>query len=127
MTERNPVGWFEIYVKDMERAKAFYEKVFDLKLQKLAQSGSSLENMWAFPMHRDGSGATGALAKMDGGPSGAGGTIVYFVTKDCAETAKRAAKNGGKIMKDKFSIGEYGNISLITDPDGNVIGAHSMN
>ena len=23
----NPVGWFEIYVQDMERAKAFYEAV----------------------------------------------------------------------------------------------------
>ena len=25
----NPVGWFEIYVEDMDRAKAFYEAVFD--------------------------------------------------------------------------------------------------
>ena len=24
----NPVGWFEIYVQDMNRAKAFYESVF---------------------------------------------------------------------------------------------------
>lgn len=24
---RNPVGWFEIYVTDMARAKAFYETV----------------------------------------------------------------------------------------------------
>lgn len=24
----NPVGWFEIYVQDMERAKKFYETVF---------------------------------------------------------------------------------------------------
>ena len=24
----NPVGWFEIYVNDMPRAKAFYEQVF---------------------------------------------------------------------------------------------------
>ncbi len=126
MAERNPVGWFEIYVKDIERAKAFYEAVFDVKLQKLPQSGSSLENMWAFPMHRDGSGSTGALAQMNGAPVGAGGTIIYFVSKDCAATAKRATKHGGKIMKDKFSIGEYGNVALIADPDGNVIGAHSM-
>ena len=126
MAERNPVGWFEIYVKDIERAKAFYEAVFDVKLQKLPQSGSSLENMWAFPMHRDGNGSTGALAQMKDAPVGAGGTIVYFVTKDCADAAKRAARHGGKIMKDKFSIGEYGNVALIADPDGNVIGAHSM-
>ena len=126
MTERNPVGWFEIYVTDMERAKAFYEAVLGVKLEKLPQSGASLDNMWAFPMHRDGGGSAGALAKMNGAPVGAGGTIVYFTTKDCAETAKSAAKHGGKIMKDKFSIGQYGNIALIADPDGNVIGAHSM-
>ena len=24
----NPVGWFEIYVQDINRAKAFYEAVF---------------------------------------------------------------------------------------------------
>ena len=31
----NPVGWFEIYVQDMDRAKKFYETVFEAKLQKL--------------------------------------------------------------------------------------------
>ncbi len=32
---RNPVGWFEIYVNDMPRAKAFYEAVFATTLQPL--------------------------------------------------------------------------------------------
>ena len=29
----NPVGWFEIYVQDMPRAKAFYEAVFQGTLE----------------------------------------------------------------------------------------------
>ena len=29
---RNAVGWFEIYVKDMDRARKFYEAVFGVKL-----------------------------------------------------------------------------------------------
>jgi predicted enzyme related to lactoylglutathione lyase len=29
----NPVGWFEIYVQDMERAKAFYEAVPEKRFQ----------------------------------------------------------------------------------------------
>ena len=29
----NVVGWFEIYVQDMPRAKAFYEAVFQVKLE----------------------------------------------------------------------------------------------
>lgn len=125
-TERNPVGWFEIYVRDMPRAKEFYEKALGLTLTKLKQSGDSLDDMWAFPMHRDGNGAAGALAKMEGAPVGAGGTIVYFVCEDCAASAKQAERAGGKIMKDKFSIGDYGNIALVTDLDGNIIGLHSM-
>ena len=31
----NPVVWFEIYVQDMRRAKAFYEAVLAVKLDKL--------------------------------------------------------------------------------------------
>ena len=124
----NPVGWFEIYVKDMNRARRFYESVFELKLEQLKQSGSSagLSDMWTFPMQRGGKGAAGALAKMENGPSGAGGTIVYFMSADCAVQAKRAASNGGKIVKDKFSIGEHGHIALVSDTEGNMIGIHSM-
>jgi hypothetical protein len=38
----------------------------------------------------------------------------------------RAKEAGGHIVKDKFSIGDYGNIALVSDPDGNVVGFHSM-
>ena len=125
-TARNPVGWFEIYVNDMDRAKEFYEKALGVSLTLLPQSGGSLENMWAFPMHRDGSGAAGALAKMEGAPVGVGGTIVYFVCDDCADAAKRAKQAGGHVVKEKFSIGDYGSIALVSDLDGNVMGFHSM-
>jgi predicted enzyme related to lactoylglutathione lyase len=33
---------------------------------------------------------------------------------------------GGHIVKDKFSIGDYGNIARVSDPDGDVVGFHSM-
>jgi predicted enzyme related to lactoylglutathione lyase len=121
---RNPVGWFELYVQDMPRAKAFYEGVFATKLERLDDNGT-LE-MWAFPMKPDANGASGALVRMAGFPSGGNSTIVYFVCEDCANEAKSAAAKGGKIFKDKFSIGEYGFIALVTDTEGNMIGLHSM-
>ena len=122
-TIRNPVGWFEIYVQDVERAKAFYEKTFDVKLERLE---SPEVELWAFPMNREGSGCAGALVKMDGKDSGIGGTIVYFPGDDCAAMAERALKNGGRIQNEKKSIGDYGFIAHVLDTEGNLIGLHSM-
>ena len=119
----NPVSWFEIYVQDMERAKAFYEAVFGIQLTKL--EGTEFE-MWAFPMHQDGSGASGALAKIRGYPSGANSVVVYFSCADCAVEAERAVKSGGQIETGKKSVGQYGHIALVIDTEGNLIGLHSM-
>lgn len=35
-TQYNPVGWFEIYVHDMERARKFYEEVFQVRLEDMS-------------------------------------------------------------------------------------------
>jgi len=120
---RNAVGWFEIYVQDMERAKAFYEKTFEVKLEPLP---SPIVKMFAFPMQPDKPGCPGALVKMEGFEASGNGTIVYFSSEDCAVESARAAKNGGKVCKEKFSIGEYGFISLVNDTEGNLIGLHSL-
>ena len=119
----NPVGWFEIYVQDMPRAKAFYERVFAIQLTRLESPGIE---MWAFPMVENACGAPGALVKMDGCPSGGNSTIVYFSSADCAVEEKRASENGGRTFKEKFSIGPYGFIALVADTEGNMIGLHSM-
>lgn len=39
-TINNPVGWFELYVSDMNRAKIFYEKVFNRPLSDLPMPGA---------------------------------------------------------------------------------------
>lgn len=119
----NPVIWFEIYVQDMDRAKAFYESVFEVTLQQLNSPGIDL---WSFPMAMDRTGAGGALAKMEGVPSGGNSTIIYFSCSDCAVEAERAAKHGGQVHREKMSIGEYGFIALILDTEGNMIGLHSL-
>jgi hypothetical protein len=120
---KNPVGWFEIYVQDMERARAFYEAVFDEKLSKLDTPGIEL---WAFEMQNDGYGTAGALVKMPGVQSGGNSVLVYFKCEDCAIEAAKVTKAGGRIEKDKFSIGQYGFIALVFDTEGNMIGLHSM-
>ena len=39
----NPVGWFEIYVADMARARAFYTAVFGRELTALPEIGEDGE------------------------------------------------------------------------------------
>jgi predicted enzyme related to lactoylglutathione lyase len=121
--KNNPVGWFEIYVQDLERAKKFYETVFQLKLQKLNSPGME---MWAFPMEMERWGAGGSLVRMDGYASGGNSTLVYFSCADCAQEESRVTGAGGRIQRGKMSIGEYGFISLVFDTEGNMIGLHSM-
>ncbi len=120
----NPVGWFEIYVQDMNRAKRFYEAVFQLKLEKLMEDQEM--EMWSFPMAMDRFGASGALVKMQGFPSGGNSTLVYFSCTDCAVEAGRIVASGGRIQKEKVSIGQYGFIALGFDTEGNMFGLHSM-
>lgn len=119
----NPVSWFELYVNDMARARAFYETVFDVTLEQLPVEGMEY---WSFPMEDGRYGAGGALAKMDGIGPGGGGTLVYFNCADCAVEEGRVEGAGGRVVRPKTSIGQFGFISLVTDSEGNVIGLHSM-
>ena len=120
----NPVGWFEIYVQDMGRARAFYEAVFNVTLEKL---NAEQPELWKFAQSMTSYGASGALASVEGMPSGGNSTLVYFTCADCAEELSRVEQAGGKVMKEKFSIGEYGFVALAFDTEGNLIGLHSLN
>lgn len=119
----NPVVWFEIYVQDMPRAKAFYGAVFGIEFSPI-QTGD-LE-MWSFPGEPVRPGSVGALVRMEGVPSGGSGTLVYFGCADCAVEESRVAAAGGRVFRPKMSIGEFGFITLAVDPDGNMFGLHSM-
>ena len=121
--KNNPVGWFEIYVQDIERAKKFYQSVFEVTLERLESPGVE---MWAFPMQRDAMGITGSLVRMEGVPSGGNSVLVYFMCADCAVHADRVRAAGGRVTREKMSIGQYGFIALAVDSEGNMIGLHSM-
>lgn len=126
MTTNNPIAWFEIYVQDMPRAKAFYETVLQTSFTPMADPTDSGLEMLGFPSSAEEYGAPGALVKMEGVPSGFCGTLVYFKCDDCGVVATRAVENGGKIFKEKMPIGQYGFIALVYDTEGNMIGLHSM-
>ncbi len=121
---RNAVGWFEIYVKDMGRARKFYETVLEVKLEELQAPFPDIE-MYCFPMFEDGPGAAGALVKKEGLSSDGMGVLIYFSSKDCAVEAARVGDNGGRLVQDKMAIGIYGYIAIAVDTEGNMFGIHS--
>jgi predicted enzyme related to lactoylglutathione lyase len=126
---KNVVNWFEIYTSDFARAKKFYTEVFKHELTDLPMGGSDNhpEMEYAtFPSNESGFGTSGALVKIDMAKPGMGGTLVYFATEEINEELSRVEAAGGKIIRAKQDIGEYGFIALIEDTEGNMIGLHSM-
>lgn len=123
----NPVGWFEIYVNDMHRAKLFYETILQTKLEELPTPSEDMSfQMYSFPSDMTSYGSGGTIVKMDGFNAGGNSTIIYFTSEDCAVEESRIVAAGGKIFKSKMSIGEYGFIVLATDTEGNMFGIHSL-
>ncbi|WCL50320.1 VOC family protein [Leptospira sp. GIMC2001] len=125
MSQQNAIGWFDIYVKDMERATKFYEAILNQKLEKLEDPTGETE-MMIFPADMKSYGASGALVKSPHSNPGVGGTMVYFSVKDCNIEGAKVAKAGGKLVRPKFSIGDFGWVTLLEDSEGNLFGLNSM-
>ena len=120
--KRNPVNWFEIYVQDMARARKFYETVLGVELRPMETDLP----MCGFPEEPDAPGCAGALVHFEGVPSGGNSVMVYFSCGDCAVEGARVADAGGKLEREKMSIGQYGFITLASDTEGNMFGLHSL-
>jgi uncharacterized protein len=120
------VGWFDIYVEDMDRAQAFYEQVLATTLLPMDDPSNPTAQMRAFGDDITSHGAGGALVKLDYARPGPGGSMVYFSCEDCAVEEARVSAAGGSIVRPKFSIGGHGFVSIINDTEGNMVGLHSM-
>lgn len=125
MAKTNAIGWFDIYVSDMERATAFYESVLGQKLEAMGDPTGETQ-MMSFPTDMGIYGAGGALVKSEYAKLGVGGAMVYFSVEDCAVEEMRVEAAGGKLIRPKFSIGDFGWVSLCQDTEGNLFGLSSM-
>ena len=119
------IGFFDIYVTDMDRAQAFYETVLDTKLDTMGDPNDPNVEMRAFGDDFTSHGAGGALVKLEFATPGPGGSMVYFSCDDCAIEEARVEAAGGSIVQAKYAIGDHGFVSVVTDTEGNMIGLHS--
>ncbi len=122
-THVNPVGWFEIPVSNLERAKEFYEGSLDIDM-KLFEPGE-FRMAW-FPVAHGATGSTGALMESESYVPSHEGTMVYIEVDDIEEVLKRVVKQGGRVIRGKMSIGEFGFVGHFEDSEGNRVGLHSV-
>lgn len=119
---KHPVGYFEIPVNDLERARKFYEGVFSCSLEQAIIDNNE---MALFAFHDQAMGITGALVKGDSYIPSKEGSRLYFNTDDLDETLARVLAGGGAVLYPKTSIGDLGWVAEFEDTEGNCIALHS--
>ena len=118
----NTVVWFEIPVKDLNRAVKFYSQVLGVEVQPV-EAGP---NKMAFFPFAPGV-ASGALVESKENSPNEKGTLVYLNGgDDLSLPLKRVDVAGGKILQGKTGIGDHGFIAIFKDTEGNRVALHSM-
>ena len=119
----NMVGWFEIPVNDMDRAKQFYETVFNVEIN-IHDFGGLL--MGWFPDRGEVHGAQGTLIKQDTYIPSKKGVLIYFLSDNLQNELDRVVIAGGEIYQPKTQISpEHGYMGAFIDSEGNRIALHS--
>lgn len=117
----NPVNWFEIPVKELSRAKKFYETVLSVEL---TESEMGPNKMGWFPMEMGVSGSAGTLVQGDGYTPSHDGSLVYMNVDNIDPTLESINSNGGKTLMPRMDIGQHGFIAHFEDTEGNRVALH---
>jgi predicted enzyme related to lactoylglutathione lyase len=121
--EKNVIQWVEIPVSDMERAKTFYETVFQFKIQVMDFGGLLMG--W-FPNSGEAQGSSGTLIQQESYVPSQEGALVYFGSDDVEIELDRIEAAGGKIYQPKTQISpEHGYMGVFIDTEGNRVALHS--
>jgi len=120
---RNQVVWFDIPVRDMDRAMRFYSAVLGKPLKK-EQAGPGAA-MVVLP-YAEGAVGGSLIQSLDSRPSDSG-PLLYLNTQGRIDEVLRTVEIfGGKVIAEKHSIAPFGFRAIILDSEGNRIALHSM-
>ena len=117
------INWFEIPASDFERAKKFYETVLAIEMML-----PSPEMKYAmFPADMKNGEIGGGLVEEAGYTPAQTGSLIYLNGgDDLAVPLSRVEAAGGKIIRQKTSIGPNGFMAEFLDTEGNRVAFHSM-
>ncbi len=123
---KHAVNWFEIPVKDYNRAKQFYSTVIGSEITDHPMPDENIKyGIFNYDMENNSVG--GAIIKGEGqNPTTEGCTIYLNGGDDLGLSLSRVERSGGKILMPKTNIGENGFIAQFLDTEGNRIALHSM-
>jgi len=117
------IHWFEIPTTDLARAEAFYAATLGITNFRRELAGPT--EMAIFPYDNAAHGVGGAL--VHGGPlkPSSNGVVIYLnAGQDLRGAVDRAIKAGGSVRQPVTDIGDPGQIALIQDSEGNIVGLH---
>ncbi len=119
----NAINWFEIPVRDLDRAQAFYAALLGAPLRRETIGGHDLA---VFSYVETGVGGC-LMAGADVPAPAAEGTLVYLNAGDSLDAVlARVASAGGRVTTPKVQLpGEMGCFAHIADTEGNRVGLHS--
>ena len=107
----NPFVHVELHTNDLARAKAFYSQLFDWKLQDVPMPGGS------YTMIEVGTGTGGGMM-VNQAPGVPPHWMAYVGVDDIRAATRKATELGAKVVVDVMEVGQYGSMSVITDPTG---------
>jgi uncharacterized protein len=120
---RHQVVWFDIPVRDLDRALRFYSAVLGTQLKKeQAGPGAAI----AVLPHAEGSIGGCLVLNIDTKPSESG-PLLYLNTHGRLDEALNAVEeHGGRVLSARHSISPFGFRAIVLDSEGNRIALHSM-
>lgn len=108
----NPFVHIELQTGDVARAKEFYSKLFDWKLEDLPMPGGS----GSYTMINVGEGTGGGM--MTSCSSVPPHWLAYIGVDDIVASTAKAESLGAKIVQQVVEVGKHGWMSIIVDPTG---------